>query len=174
MRWQTRRSICWAGKRQDQGPSAPTSFSPPRSSSSPSARGPRVRQASRRAHRHRHRHDHRRLRLVAGIVSSTTPGCISASEATRDARIRRVLLDAAPKLMKMLMVIGTAAMFLVGGGILVHGVPRRASSGRAAAHAAATVPASAARSLLSRWLIDALAGIAAARWYWASSAWASG
>ena len=29
----------------------------------------------------------------------------------------------APKLMKTLAVVGTAAMFLVGGGILVHGIP---------------------------------------------------
>ena len=32
-------------------------------------------------------------------------------------------LRAAPWLMKTLSVVGTAAMFLVGGGILVHGVP---------------------------------------------------
>lgn len=36
--------------------------------------------------------------------------------------IGRLLLLAAPKLMKMLTVVGTAAMFLVGGGILVHGI----------------------------------------------------
>ena len=36
--------------------------------------------------------------------------------------IGRLLLLAAPKLMKALTVIGTAAMFLVGGGILVHGI----------------------------------------------------
>jgi len=34
-----------------------------------------------------------------------------------------VLLAAAPRLMRALTVLGTAAMFLVGGGILVHGVP---------------------------------------------------
>jgi predicted DNA repair protein MutK len=33
------------------------------------------------------------------------------------------LLNAAPRLMKLLTVVGTAAMFLVGGGILVHGLP---------------------------------------------------
>jgi predicted DNA repair protein MutK len=33
------------------------------------------------------------------------------------------LLLAAPKLMKSLAVIGTAAMFMVGGGILTHGIP---------------------------------------------------
>jgi hypothetical protein len=35
----------------------------------------------------------------------------------------RILLAAAPKLMKLLAVVGTAAMFLVGGGILTHGLP---------------------------------------------------
>lgn len=35
----------------------------------------------------------------------------------------RGLLLAAPKLMRTLSVLGTAAMFLVGGGILLHGVP---------------------------------------------------
>jgi len=36
--------------------------------------------------------------------------------------VGRLLLAAAPKLMKALAVVGTAAMFLVGGGILVHGI----------------------------------------------------
>jgi predicted DNA repair protein MutK len=35
----------------------------------------------------------------------------------------RVLLNSAPYLMKILSVVGTAAMFLVGGGILTHGLP---------------------------------------------------
>ena len=35
----------------------------------------------------------------------------------------RLLLALAPKLMKLLSVLGTVAMFMVGGGILVHGVP---------------------------------------------------
>ncbi|MBS3997336.1 MAG: DUF808 family protein, partial [Hydrogenophaga sp.] len=33
------------------------------------------------------------------------------------------ILSAAPWLMKTLSVVGTAAMFLVGGGILLHGIP---------------------------------------------------
>ena len=37
--------------------------------------------------------------------------------------IGKGLLLAAPKLMKLLSIVGTAAMFLVGGGILSHGVP---------------------------------------------------
>lgn len=42
-------------------------------------------------------------------------------------RLRRgvgaVILRAAPALMKFLSVAGTAAMFMVGGGILAHGIP---------------------------------------------------
>ena len=38
-------------------------------------------------------------------------------------KIGAIILRAAPWLMKSLSVAGTAAMFLVGGGILVHGVP---------------------------------------------------
>ena len=34
-----------------------------------------------------------------------------------------VILRLAPKLMKTLSIVGTAAMFLVGGGILVHSIP---------------------------------------------------
>ena len=39
-----------------------------------------------------------------------------------------ILLGAAPRLMRFLTVAGTAAMFLVGGGIMVHGVPVLAHS----------------------------------------------
>ena len=39
------------------------------------------------------------------------------------AAIGRGILAFAPRLMKFLSVAGTAAMFLVGGGILVHGIP---------------------------------------------------
>jgi predicted DNA repair protein MutK len=35
----------------------------------------------------------------------------------------RILLGTAPRLMKLLAFIGTLAMFMVGGGILVHGLP---------------------------------------------------
>lgn len=38
--------------------------------------------------------------------------------------IGRILLNFAPKLMRSLTIIGTAAMFLVGGSILVHGLPQ--------------------------------------------------
>jgi predicted DNA repair protein MutK len=67
--------------------------------------------------------------LVAGIVKLDDAGLHlhrSAGDGTL-ARSRRALggaiLRAAPGLMKGLSIVGTAAMFLVGGGILAHGVP---------------------------------------------------
>jgi predicted DNA repair protein MutK len=62
--------------------------------------------------------------LVAGIVKLDDLGLALTrrdSVATRAAG--GAILRAAPWLMKALAVAGTAAMFLVGGGILVHGVP---------------------------------------------------
>lgn len=62
--------------------------------------------------------------LVAAIVKLDDLGLHLAAQANAAARgIGRLLLLAAPKLMKTLSVVGTAAMFLVGGGILMHGVP---------------------------------------------------
>ena len=62
--------------------------------------------------------------LVAGIVKLDDLGLHlqrSASAFTR--RIGGAILGFAPWLMKTLSVVGTAAMFMVGGGILVHGIP---------------------------------------------------
>ena len=53
----------------------------------------------------------------------------------------RGILRAAPWLMKTLSVAGTAAMFLVGGGILTHGVPALHHAIEGAAEAAAGLPA---------------------------------
>jgi uncharacterized protein len=67
--------------------------------------------------------------VVAGIVKIDDAGLYlsrqSGSSAMACARraLGRGLLRAAPVLMKLLSVAGTAAMFLVGGGILVHGLP---------------------------------------------------
>ena len=62
--------------------------------------------------------------LVAGIVKLDDLGLWLSRQASAVSRaIGRGLLRAAPWLMKGLSVAGTAAMFLVGGGILVHGVP---------------------------------------------------
>jgi hypothetical protein len=62
--------------------------------------------------------------LVAGIVKLDDAGLWLVSRANAAARATgRGILLAAPWLMKSLAVAGTAAMFLVGGGILVHGLP---------------------------------------------------
>ncbi len=67
--------------------------------------------------------------LVAGIVKLDDGGLLLTRTVGDSAwaRFRRAcgrgILRAAPWLMKFLSVAGTTAMFLVGGGILVHGVP---------------------------------------------------
>jgi hypothetical protein len=67
--------------------------------------------------------------LVAGIVKLDDSG-LYLSQRTGDAYSARLLrafgagvLTAAPWLMRGVSVVGTAAMFLVGGGILTHGIP---------------------------------------------------
>ena len=67
--------------------------------------------------------------LVAGIVKLDDGG-LYLSQRTGDAYSARLLrafgasvLTAAPWLMRGVSVLGTAAMFLVGGGILTHGIP---------------------------------------------------
>ncbi|TAH11349.1 MAG: DUF808 domain-containing protein [Curvibacter sp.] len=62
--------------------------------------------------------------LVAGIVKIDDAGLYLSRQSGSGAQaLGRGLLGAAPILMKVLSVAGTAAMFLVGGGILVHGLP---------------------------------------------------
>ena len=67
--------------------------------------------------------------LVAGIVKLDDLGMylIEKEGDSKLATVRRkfgeMILSFAPKMMKALSVLGTAAMFLVGGGILIHGVP---------------------------------------------------
>jgi predicted DNA repair protein MutK len=62
--------------------------------------------------------------LVAGIVKLDDAGANLAARSRAPARaLGRLILTTAPLLMKFLSVAGTAAMFLVGGSILVHGIP---------------------------------------------------
>ncbi|TXI76230.1 MAG: DUF808 domain-containing protein [Dechloromonas sp.] len=62
--------------------------------------------------------------LVAGIVKLDDVGAWLLTKPAAVAQaVGRVLLLAAPKLMKLLTIVGTAAMFMVGGSILVHGLP---------------------------------------------------
>lgn len=67
--------------------------------------------------------------LVAGIVKLDDAGLYLSQQAGEGGSVRlqrslgRGIVLAAPWLMKGLSIAGTAAMFLVGGGILTHGVP---------------------------------------------------
>ena len=61
--------------------------------------------------------------LVAGIVKLDDLGLHWSRRGAVLAALGRAILRTAPWLMKALSVAGTAAMFLVGGGIVVHGVP---------------------------------------------------
>jgi hypothetical protein len=62
--------------------------------------------------------------FVAGIVKLDDAGLNLSRRASRTAQaVGRALLWFAPWLMKTLSVVGTAAMFLVGGGIVTHNVP---------------------------------------------------
>lgn len=62
--------------------------------------------------------------LVAGIVKLDDAGLYLTQQSNPAAqKIGRAILRVAPWLMKSLSIVGTAAMFLVGGGILTHGIP---------------------------------------------------
>lgn len=62
--------------------------------------------------------------LVAGIVKLDDAGLhLTRRSQALSQRAGRVILRLAPLLLKVLSVAGTAAMFLVGGGILAHGIP---------------------------------------------------
>lgn len=80
--------------------------------------------------------------LVAGIVKIDDLGLYLSQRASRVGSklqqvLGRVLLRAAPVLMKTLTVVGTVAMFLVGGGILAHGWH---TLGQGIEHLSAAVP----------------------------------
>lgn len=81
--------------------------------------------------------------LVAAIVKLDDLG-LYLSQRARTALVRRLgklLLALAPWLMKTLSVVGTAAMFLVGGGILAHGLPGAEGLLHELTHGAGSVPA---------------------------------
>lgn len=62
--------------------------------------------------------------FVAGIVKLDDAGLWLSGRASALSRgVGRGILVAAPWLMKLLSIAGTLAMFLVGGGILTHGIP---------------------------------------------------
>lgn len=81
--------------------------------------------------------------LVAGIVKLDDAGLyLMQRQGSRFSQsIGRGILWFAPHLMKGLSVVGTAAMFLVGGGILAHGLPMAEGWFHHAAEAAGSLPA---------------------------------
>ncbi|MET0963576.1 MAG: DUF808 domain-containing protein [Noviherbaspirillum sp.] len=82
--------------------------------------------------------------LVAGIVKLDDGGLYLSQRPGPGAGFQRALgraiLAGAPWMMKSLSIIGTAAMFMVGGGILVHGVPALAEMMHHAEEAAQAIP----------------------------------
>jgi hypothetical protein len=100
--------------------------------------------------------------FVAGIVKIDDAGLQLLQRTGEGAwprlqrRLGAAILRVAPWLMKGLSISGTAAMFLVGGGILVHGVPALHHAIEGAAQALAGVP-----TWLATTLGDGLVGIVA-------------
>ena len=101
--------------------------------------------------------------LVAGIVKLDDAGLYLSQQTSNFVQaLGRGILTAAPVMMKALSVIGTAAMFLVGGGILVHGLPGAHHVVEAATHAISLLPAVGGMlGAVTPLLLDGLAGIAA-------------
>lgn len=101
--------------------------------------------------------------LVAGIVKLDDAGLhLSAKSNAALGALGRGILRTAPWLMKALAIAGTAAMFLVGGGILVHGVHAVSEWVRDAAVDAAQIPgAGAVIGALTPMLANAVVGIVA-------------
>ncbi|HYN79568.1 MAG TPA: DUF808 domain-containing protein [Lamprocystis sp. (in: g-proteobacteria)] len=104
--------------------------------------------------------------LVAGIVKLDDAG-LFLSRVTGEGKRRRLvralgrgLLAAAPQLMKVLSVVGTAAMFLVGGGIITHGIPAiHHLIAEVTLKAAALPNVGAALGPITPLLMDALVGV---------------
>ncbi|MES2682273.1 MAG: DUF808 domain-containing protein [Pseudomonadota bacterium] len=101
--------------------------------------------------------------LVAGIVKLDDAGLYLSRQASAAARaLGRGLLLVAPKLMKTLSVVGTAAMFMVGGSILTHGIPALHHGIESATQTAATVAGvGGVLAALTPTLLDALVGVIA-------------
>ncbi len=98
--------------------------------------------------------------VVAGIVKMDDVGLwLMRKDSPLARRTGQALVAAAPRLMKGLAVAGTAAMFLVGGGIIVHGVPPLARAIEGAGAALAGWPLGGAWEFLATHLLGALAGV---------------
>jgi predicted DNA repair protein MutK len=101
--------------------------------------------------------------LVGGIVKLDDAGLyLSKKEGAFPRAFGKGLLFTAPYLMKGLSIAGTAAMFMVGGGILTHGIPALHHLIEKLAHGVGTVPGIGGflQGLVSM-LLDAVTGIIA-------------
>lgn len=95
--------------------------------------------------------------LVAGIVKLDDAGlALTRSNSSALQSVGRAILAAAPWLMKGLSIAGTAAMFLVGGGILTHGVPLLHHLAERALHGVMG-----ATAMLGNLLFDGIVGVLA-------------
>lgn len=106
--------------------------------------------------------------IVAGIVKLDDAGMYLLDNAQDHAwgRFKRALgrgiLSFCPYLMKTLSVVGTAAMFLVGGSILIHGIPNSHDVIHSAVSALESVPAAGGfLAAIGPTLMNALAGVVA-------------
>ncbi|MEO6354412.1 MAG: DUF808 domain-containing protein, partial [Burkholderiaceae bacterium] len=106
--------------------------------------------------------------LVAGIVKLDDAG-LHLTLQSGAGLLRRMqrsfgrgILVFAPYMMKSLSVIGTAAMFMVGGGILIHGIPAASAAIHELSGSAGTLPVvGGVLKALTPTLMGAVAGIAA-------------
>jgi len=98
--------------------------------------------------------------LVAGIVKLDDAGLALSRRANAAAQgLGRALLAVAPKLMKTLSVVGTAAMFMVGGSIVSHGIGPVHHAVVAAGSQATALPGGALLGVLVPTVLDALVGV---------------
>ena len=99
--------------------------------------------------------------LVAGIVKLDDAGLyLSQRSGAVTQAIGRALLTGAPLLMKTLSVVGTAAMFMVGGSIIGHGIPALHHFSENAALATSTVSTiGPVLAVITPTLIDAVIGV---------------
>lgn len=99
--------------------------------------------------------------LVAGIVKLDDLGLYLSKKASSAAQaFGRAIVAAAPWFMKTLSIVGTAAMFMVGGQILVHGVPPIHHAVDAVAQAVSGGSAGMIFGVVST-ILNALAGVVA-------------
>jgi predicted DNA repair protein MutK len=99
--------------------------------------------------------------IVAGIVKIDDLGLYMSRKSGSAVRaIGNLLLAGAPLLMKALSVIGTVAMFMVGGGIIGHAFEPLHHLAQSAAHAVAGTPVlGGVLAAVTPTLIDAVAGV---------------